>query len=117
MVERIVAACLDAAREIAKGAKLSSQPGSVVMACAEEWGASVRDIMSRRRAGRVVEARQVAMYIMRTRLAMLLTETASFFSKDHSTVSYAVDVINDRRRLSPAFQDRVNRVIGRIDFG
>ncbi len=117
MIESVVAASLDAAREIARRTKLPSNAESVVIACAEEWRVGVSEVMGRRRTGEIVEARQVAMFIMRTRLDMLLTEIGRFFNKNHATAVYAVKVVDERRGLSQAFQDRVDRVRGRIDFG
>ena len=57
------------------------------------------DLVSKRRASRLVHARQLGMYVARTNTDMSLAEIARGFSRDHSTVLHSIRAVE--RRLEP----------------
>lgn len=55
----------------------------------------------------IVRPRQVAMYLAKRMTARSLPEIGRLFDRDHSTVFYAVRVVEDRRAADVAFDREV----------
>jgi len=53
------------------------------------------DLLSKRRYKNIVEARQVAMYVIHKRLSCTLNEIGRVFGLDHSTVLYSIKTITN----------------------
>ena len=71
---------------------------AVQQAVSHRFGVSVGDLTSHRRARQVSLPRQIAMYLSRTIVAASFPNIgAKFGGRDHSTVMYAVRVIESRR--------------------
>ena len=83
-------------------------------AVAEHYDIEVKVIDGKRRTARVAEARQVAMFLVRTMTELSLVEIASAFGKDHGTVIYAVKKIKKRADESAAFKGSVELVKRRL---
>lgn len=62
----------------------------IQMACAEYYGVSLRDIVSKRRPMVVVKPRQVAMYLAKEMTTKSLPEIGRGFGKDHTTCLHAI---------------------------
>ena len=79
---------------------------------AHRFGVSVADLVSHRREREVSYPRQLAMYLSRTMAeASFPTIAEKFGGRDHSTVMYAVKVIETRR----AAEAEVDQVLGGIE--
>ena len=62
------------------------------------FGVSSKDLRSPQRCEKdIARVRQIAMYVCHTTLGISLTEVGRGFSRDRTTVSYAVQVIEDLR--------------------
>ena len=77
----------------------------------EAWGLKIGQIRANTKREEIMYPRQVAMYIMRERTNLKLREIGLYFSKDHSTVSYAWETIGNQYEI----YDDVRRVIDEIE--
>jgi chromosomal replication initiation ATPase DnaA len=90
----------------------------ILAAVCLEWMVTEEELMSPRRLGRIVRARQVAMY-----LAIKLIDDWSLprigrrFHKDHTTVMHARDRIGELRNSDPDIADRVLRLEVELTMG
>ena len=74
-------------------------------------------INGKKRTARVAEARQTAMYLVRTLTDLSLVEVASAFAKDHGTVIYAVRKVKKRCDDSASFKSTVELIKRRLVRG
>lgn len=82
---------------------------------AEEFGASLQDLKTKRRNKNIVLPRQIAMYLSRELTDLSLPEIGnSFGGKDHTTVLHAYNKIREEVNINPDFKERVSRVINII---
>lgn len=86
-------------------------------AVAEHYDIDVQIINGKKRTARVAEARQTAMYLVRTLTDLSLVEVASAFAKDHGTVIYAVRKVKKRCDDSASFKSTVELIKRRLVRG
>jgi len=86
-------------------------------AVAEHYAMEVKVLNSKSRTARVAEARQVAMYLIRTLTDHSLVEIASDFGKDHGTVIYAVKKIKGRLETSSSLKNTIELIRRRLVRG
>jgi chromosomal replication initiator protein len=81
----------------------------------KRFGVSVADLVSHRRERDISYPRQIAMYLSRTMAdASFLAIAEKFGGRDHSTVMYAVRVIETRRASESAVDQVLNGMEGEI---
>ena len=83
-------------------------------AVAEHYDIDLNTLNGRRRTARIAEARQVAMFLVRSLTDLSLVEVASAFGKDHGTVIYAVKKMKKRCEDSAAFKSSVELIKRRL---
>jgi chromosomal replication initiator protein len=83
-------------------------------AVAEHYDIDLNVINGKRRTARIAEARQVAMFLVRSLTDLSLVEVASAFGKDHGTVIYAVKKMKKRCEDSAAFKSSVELIKRRL---
>ncbi len=72
------------------------QPGQIVETVSEAFGVPVERLLSRDRSRKVALPRQIAMYLMRNEANFSLPQIGeSLGGRDHTTVMYGCDKIND----------------------
>jgi chromosomal replication initiator protein len=86
-------------------------------AVAEHYDIDVNIINGKKRTARIAEARQVAMFLVRSLTDLSLVEVASAFGKDHGTVIYAVKKMKKRCEDSAAFKSSVELIKRRLVRG
>jgi len=86
-------------------------------AVAEHYDIDVQIINGKKRTARVAEARQTAMYLVRTLTDLSLVEIAAGFAKDHGTVIYAVRKVKKRCEDSASFKSTVELIKRRLVRG
>ena len=86
-------------------------------AVAENYNLDIKILEGKGRTARVAEARQVAMYLIRTMTDHSLVEVASAFGKDHGTVIYAVKKIKGKCDSSPSMKNTVELIRRRLVRG
>lgn len=76
----------------------------ILGAVTSHYGVKVSDLQSKRRTQSIVLPRQVAMYLTRNMTGLSLEEIGGFFGgRDHSTVVYALERMEQRRRVNSDF--------------
>jgi len=86
-------------------------------AVAEHYDIDVQILSGKKRTARIAEARQVAMYLVRTLTDLSLVEVAAGFAKDHGTVIYAVRKVKKRCDDSASFKSTVELIKRRLVRG
>lgn len=86
-------------------------------AVAEHYDLDVQILSGKKRTARVAEARQVAMFLVRTLTDLSLVEIAAGFAKDHGTVIYAVRKVKKRCEDSASFKSTVELIKRRLVRG
>jgi chromosomal replication initiator protein len=90
----------------------------IIASCAAVYGLSTSDLVGGRRTKQVALARQVAMYLMRTKLGLSLKEIGGRFGgKDHTTVMHAIAKIEDLKVRDVAFESRLRKLVDGISRG
>jgi len=77
-------------------------PDTIVDITSKYYQLKVSDLKSKNRSKTVARARSVAMFLLREKLSLSLTEISSIFSRDHTTALHAINKITD---LLPADQE------------
>jgi len=79
------------------------------------FGAKVGELQSKRRSQSIVLPRQIAMFLARQLTELSLGEIGGFFGgRDHSTVVYALDKMERRRRVDSDFSVTISDLEHRI---
>ncbi|MAS94197.1 MAG: chromosomal replication initiator protein DnaA [Verrucomicrobiales bacterium] len=91
--------------------------GEIKKAVAEHYNVDVEILDGKKRTARVAEARQVAMFLIRTLTDFSLVEIAANFGKDHGTVIYAVRKVKKRCEDSPATKNAVELIKRKLARG
>jgi chromosomal replication initiator protein len=86
-------------------------------AVAEHYDIDVQILSGKKRTARIAEARQVAMFLVRTLTDLSLVEIAAGFAKDHGTVIYAVRKVKKRCEDSASFKSTVELIKRRLVRG
>lgn len=86
-------------------------PDTIQTAVAREWGVTVDALRSKSRTKDIAVPRQVAMYLIRNLLGTQLVEIGSAFGgRDHSTVMYSLEKVEEFLSHNPDFHNRVHQL-------
>lgn len=97
--------------------KVEATPESVMAAVAETFNVSVDDLKGSSRRREISVARQVAMYLMRQHTDLSLPKIGEVFGgKDHTTVMYSCDKINQLRETDPDMARNLRELGDRISL-
>ena len=92
-------------------------PEEVRARIAATWGVSVEALVSKRRKRSVTVPRQVAMYLIKTRLNLPYSDIGHLFGgRNHSTVIHSVNKVEADMASDPALRARVSQVLQEL-FG
>ena len=84
----------------------------VVSEVARTMNVPADDILSKKRAAPISQARQVAIYVTRTVTALSMEEIGGFFGgRDHSTVFYALETVEKRKETDPVFKGLISDIV------
>jgi chromosomal replication initiator protein len=86
-------------------------PERIIELVAREWGVSVPELLGRDRSQKVAQPRQVAMYLLRKRTEFSLPQIGEALGgRDHSTVMYAIEKINNEIETKADLRRRVGSI-------
>jgi chromosomal replication initiator protein len=103
LVESVLVAFLPLQRRI--------RPENIVEAVAEAFEVTLEDLLGRSRARDVALPRQIAMYLLRDELNLSLPQIGEALGgRDHTTVMYASDKINDLLEHDEQLREQVARI-------
>lgn len=77
------------------------------------YGLSKAELLGKRRHRHIVKARYIAIYLIRKRTDLTLTAIAHMFHRDHTTVIYAMQTIENVLSLKYEndYQDEIKKVL------
>lgn len=95
---------------MAKYGVTSSDHDQILMAVCIGLGLDKRGVLGKCRTRPLVEARQIAFYLMRKLTGLTLKQIGEIFGRDHSTVIYGIDTCNDLLKVDVSFQKKVYKI-------
>ncbi|MGC8595515.1 MAG: chromosomal replication initiator protein DnaA [Candidatus Kryptoniota bacterium] len=112
---------VELAKEVIKSLAVSRRSTitveDILRAVADVFDVSEEQMRGKTRKQEVVIARQTAMYIIKEMTKLPLKAIGSYFGgRDHSTVIYACQVIDDLMHRSPHFKELYDRARKKIDM-
>jgi chromosomal replication initiator protein len=88
---------------------------AIVTVVTEFYGVRVTDVQSKKRPRSIAVPRQVCMYLARKHTRHSLEEIGGFFGgRDHTTVMYSVEAVDERRRTNSDFDAQVGALDERL---
>ena len=83
---------------------------------ADFYSISVDDITGNKRNGKIVLARQIAMYILKSKYGLAYKKIGTFFGgKDHSTVMSSVEKIENEIKVNADVKLAIDTIIKKIN--
>ena len=83
---------------------------------ADFYSISIDDITGNKRNGKIVLARQIAMYILKTKYGLAYKKIGSFFGgKDHSTVMSSVEKIENEIKVNADVKLAIDTIIKKLN--
>ena len=84
------------------------QPEKIMELVAREWKTTIEALLGRDRSHKIAEPRQVAMYLMRKETSASLPQIGDVLGgRDHTTVMYAIDKIENQIETKAELRKRV----------
>lgn len=81
---------------------------------AASFGLSLDQLRTRSRKAKISRPRQIAMFLCRRFTDASLQEIADLFDRDHSTVSYAIEVVENRTLTKPQLRYELQEIATRL---
>ncbi|BDV03280.1 MAG: chromosomal replication initiator protein DnaA [Candidatus Hepatoplasma scabrum] len=83
---------------------------SIINLVAKKYGINQKDILSKSRKKDIIIARNIAIFLTREILHYSLKEIGKRFNKDHSTIMYAINKIDQNLRKNEEFKKIINEL-------
>lgn len=77
-------------------------------------GITVKDLKGRCRTRAIVEARQIAMYLLRLYTDLSLIKIGKWFNRDHTTVLHGIQTVENLMHTDQKFKDLVQSIEKRL---
>lgn len=98
-------------------AKLTASPQTIIEVVADTFGVSPEDLKGSSRRREISLARQVGMFLMRQHTSLSLPKIGDEFGgKDHTTVIYSCDKVNDLEKKDPDMAQTLRQISDRINL-
>lgn len=91
-------------------------PEKVLETIASFYEVSQQDILGKSRQKRLVWARQILMYLLRTELKMSLLKIASFLNRDHTTIMHGCEQVAQRIKMNPVLVKTIEAIRSEISI-
>jgi len=86
-------------------------PEKIIELVAREWQTSVEALLGRDRSQKIAQPRQVAMYLLRKKTDASLPQIGEALGgRDHTTVMYAIEKINNEIKIKTDLQKRISMI-------
>ncbi len=89
---------------------INPTPEFIIKAVAKYYGISYEDITGKDRSQRMVEPRKIAMYMVRTMTQLSLLKMGKVFNKDHATVKYSIDTLEEQLKDDASLREKIQDV-------
>ena len=101
-------------RFVKEEAAFTPTPDMIIEETARFYSITPEDIRGKNRSKNVALARQIAIYIIRTRANLSLTDIGSIFERDHTTVLHSVNKIEQDIKTDPEFAKIIKDITSNI---
>jgi chromosomal replication initiation ATPase DnaA len=81
----------------------------------EKLDTSLEELKSKTRVAKSVENRQIVLFILRKRFGISSPKLGKLLDRDHSTVLLSVEKIEDRMKIYPEFNRKINKISEEVD--
>ncbi|CRX37139.1 / dnaA / Chromosomal replication initiator of genome is here' protein DnaA / 1:1368 Forward [Candidatus Hepatoplasma crinochetorum] len=83
---------------------------SIINLVAKKYGINQKDILSKSRKREIIIARNIAIFLTRDILHYSLKDIGKKFNKDHSTIMYAINKIDENLKNNEEFKEIINEL-------
>ena len=88
-----------------------NSPDEIIETVANHFGYMSVDLLGISRKKAIVEARHIAIYFIRLKNPMLtFKKIGQIFGKDHSTIIFSVQMVQDQIRLEKGYKEKINTI-------
>jgi chromosomal replication initiator protein len=112
---------IDVCKQVLSDLQINKQPPKptqIIETVANYYTVTLDQLQSKDRTANLVQARQVAMYLLRAFGGMSLKEIGAYFGgKDHSTVIHAIDKITNLKKQDPTLSQDIQKITMLISGG
>lgn len=104
--------------DVTKNDNILPTPEKIIRETARYYNITEEEIKGQNRAKFPAEARQVAMYLMRTLIVISLTDIGKYFdNRNHATVLSSIRKIEDVMKSDPAMKSKIRDISSNISAG
>ena len=89
---------------------INPTPEFIIKAVAKYFEITVEDILGKSKTANIAEARKIAMYMVRDMTDESYPKMGKVFGKDHTTVKYNVDSLEEQLKTDSALRDKIQDV-------
>lgn len=89
---------------------INPTPEFIIKAVAKYFEIDASDILGKDRSSKVSEPRKIAMYMVRDMTHESFPKIGKVFGKDHTTVKYAVDTLEEQLKTDNALKEKIQDV-------
>lgn len=93
---------------------LNPTPELILKSVCTFYGVEEKDVIGSSRRANIVQARQTSMFLMREIIGKSYHEIAEVLNRDHSTVIYSIDRINEQKKDNADFQNELKIITENI---
>ena len=101
-------------RYVQEEAEFTPTPDMIIEETARYYAINPDDIKGRQKTKNIALARQIAMYIIRTKTNLSLNDIGVIFNRDHTTVMHATDKVEENIKSSSEFAKIVKDITSNI---
>ena len=98
----------EALKNIAKDDEESIDATKIIDIVCKFYNIKKEEVLARKRTKQIAEARQIAMYLITEFINLPLESVGNIFGKDHATVIYAKNKIQDDMKKSKKLEVQIN---------
>ncbi|MBQ5777522.1 MAG: chromosomal replication initiator protein DnaA, partial [Oscillospiraceae bacterium] len=95
---------------IAENPWINPTPEFIIKAVAKYFEISDTDILGKDRSSKIAEPRKIAMYMVRDMTNESFPKMGKIFGKDHTTVKYAVDSLEEQLKTDSVLREKIQDV-------
>ena len=93
---------------------MQSDPEEIIKIVADYYGIPEYDIKSKSRDYKIVLARHIAMYFIKSTGFITCAKVGSYFYRDHSTITHAIKSVNDQLETNKNYRRQVEDIKTRM---
>ncbi len=86
----------------------------ILLAVGKSFGVTVEDLKSKKKTNNIANARHVAIYVIKKLTELTLQEIGSIFGRNHSTVSYSLEIAERNIRTVNNYDAQIKQIIKEV---